>query len=141
MRPANAAHGVAVRTTRSDSTGPVRHHARWVPQTRPWARARRVPDETPPPAFPPRAVRPVSRDTVIVATTAGGETLTSRPMPRLQAEMLLILGVRGGHGRVNATGIVEASLRSSGPAGDAAGPPLLGPDRSAAGSPESVEDG
>jgi hypothetical protein len=53
-------------------------------------------------------------DTVIVATTAGGETLTSRPMPRVQAEILLILGVRGGHGRVRSTGIVRAEMRSNG---------------------------
>jgi hypothetical protein len=53
-------------------------------------------------------------DTVIVATTAGGETLTSRPMPRIQAEMLLILGVRGGHGRVRSTGIIRAEMRSNG---------------------------
>ena len=51
------------------------------------------------------------RDTVIVATTAGGETLTSQPMPRIQAEMLLALGVLGGHGRVRSTGIVRAAMR------------------------------
>jgi hypothetical protein len=53
----------------------------------------------------------MTRDTLIVATTSGGETLTSRPMPRIQAEMLLALGVRGGHGRVRPTGIVRAELR------------------------------
>jgi hypothetical protein len=52
-----------------------------------------------------------NHDTVIVATTAGGETITSRPMPRLQAEILLVLGVRGGHGRVRRTGIVRAEMR------------------------------
>lgn len=52
-------------------------------------------------------------DTVIVATTAGGETLTSRPMPRVQAEMMLLLGVRGGHGRVRSTGIIRAEIRAN----------------------------
>lgn len=50
---------------------------------------------------------------MIVATTAGGETLTSRPMPRVQAEIMLLLGVRGGHGRVRSTGIVRAEIRAS----------------------------
>jgi hypothetical protein len=66
-----------------------------------------VPDEIPAPALAGQ----IDRDTVIVATTAGGETLTSGPMPRLQAEMLLVLGVRGGTRRVRPTGIIRASLR------------------------------
>ena len=37
---------------------------------------------------------------VIVATTDGGETLTSRPMPRVIAEMLIVLWVRRGIARV-----------------------------------------
>ena len=37
---------------------------------------------------------------VIVATTHGGETLTSRPMPKVVAEMLLALWVRRGIARV-----------------------------------------
>jgi hypothetical protein len=74
--------------------------------------ARRRPTVDAPP--PPRRARP-DADTVIVATTAGGETLTSQPMPRIQAEMLLALGVRGGHGRVRSTGIVRATMRRSSP--------------------------
>lgn len=41
---------------------------------------------------------------VIVATTKGGETLTSKPMPRVVAEMLLVLGSRRG-------GVERAELR------------------------------
>jgi hypothetical protein len=37
---------------------------------------------------------------VIVATTLGGERLTSRPMPKVVAEMLLALWVRRGIARV-----------------------------------------
>jgi hypothetical protein len=55
----------------------------------------------------------MTRDTLIIATTAGGETLTSKPMPKVQAEILLALAVRGGHGRVRPTGIVRAEMRAA----------------------------
>ncbi|HEX5015395.1 MAG TPA: hypothetical protein VFV72_14705 [Candidatus Limnocylindrales bacterium] len=98
--------------TRSELEGPVRRHARRNGGvTRRRSATGRVPDETLPSPPAGHHDAAVERDTVIVATTAGGETLTSSPMPRIQAEMLLVLGVRGGTGRVRPTGIVRAALR------------------------------
>jgi hypothetical protein len=100
-----------VARTRSEPEGPARRAAPRSVACHRRTAARRVPDEAPAPG--PGGHGGVERDTVIVATTAGGETLTSSPMPRIQAQMLLILGVRGGTGRVRPTGIVRASLRDA----------------------------
>jgi len=102
-----------VQRSRSNVEGPVRRRAQASVVRHRRTAARRVPDETPAPPLAGHRARGVERDTVIVAMTAGGETLTSSPMPRIQAEMLLILGVRGGTGRVRPTGIVRAALREA----------------------------
>jgi len=98
---------------RSELEGPARRRAPPSVARHRRTAARRVPDETPAPPLAGHHATGVERDTVIVATTAGGETLTSSPMPRIQAEMLLILGVRGGTGRVRPTGIVRAAMRNA----------------------------